>query len=80
MLGKSVLAIWNNCALSSESKYEDWYQNEHLPERLGVHEFIRDRRYQSLLETPAFFTWYEFDSTDKLSSKQYETHLVNPTS
>jgi hypothetical protein len=79
MLGKGVLAIWNDCALGSESKYENCYQDEHLPERLSVQGFIRGRRYQSLLDTPVFFTWHEVDSRDILSSKQYKTYLANPT-
>lgn len=54
MLGKGVLATWNDCALGNEPKYENWDQNGHLPERLSVHGFIRDLRYQILLETPAF--------------------------
>ena len=35
MSGKGVLAIWNDCVQSEENNYKNWYQNEHLPERLG---------------------------------------------
>ena len=79
MLGKGVLAIWNDCALGSEYKYENWCQNEHLPERLSVQGFIRGRRYQSLLETQEFFTWYEVASADILNSAHYKACLSNPT-
>ena len=55
MSGKGILAIWNDCAKGEETNYENWYQNEHLPERLGVPGFIRGRRYENLVDSPKFF-------------------------
>lgn len=79
MSGKGVLAIWNDCVQSEENNYENWYQNEHLPERLGVPGFIRGRRYQSLVSSPRFFTWYEVASPSTLTSESYMARLSDPT-
>ena len=79
MSGKGVLAIWNDCVQSEENNYENWYQNEHLPERLGVPGFIRGRRYQSLVSSPRFFTWHEVASPSTLTSESYMARLSNPT-
>ncbi len=79
MVGSGVLAIWNNCAEGSEKNYENWYQNEHLPERLGVPGFVRGRRYQSLNKDLDFFTWYEVDTPETLRSSEYKKCLANPT-
>lgn len=79
MSGKGVLAIWNDCAKGEETNYENWYQNEHLPERLGVPGFIRGRRYENLVDSPKFFTWYEVAFPDTLTSEYYMERLSNPT-
>ena len=79
MSGKGVLAIWNDCVQSEENNYKNWYQNEHLPERLGVPGFIRGRRYQSLVSSPRFFTWHEVASPSTLTSESYMARLSNPT-
>ena len=79
MTGTGTLAVWNDRATERETDYENWYQNEHLPDRLGVPGFIRGRRYQAIEATPEFFTWYEVESPSVLRSKAYKTRLANPT-
>ena len=46
MIGDGILALWNDCEASHEDAYEDWYQGEHLAERLAVPGFRRGRRMQ----------------------------------
>jgi hypothetical protein len=79
MAGTGVLAVWNNRAKEDEANYENWYQNEHLPERLGVPGFIRGRRYQAVVGDLEFFTWYEVASPAVLRSEPYRKCLANPT-
>ncbi|MBH67003.1 MAG: hypothetical protein CMM58_01490 [Rhodospirillaceae bacterium] len=79
MNGEGALAVWNDCTPGCESNYENWYQTEHLPERLGVPGFRRGRRYQAIQGSPKFFTWYEVDSPDTLRSDDYKKCLSNPT-
>ena len=31
-----LLAVWNDCDESVLEKYEHWYMNEHLPDRVGL--------------------------------------------
>jgi hypothetical protein len=79
MVGTGVLAVWNNRIKEDEDNYENWYQNEHLPERLGVPGFIRGRRYQAVVGDLEFFTWYEVASPAVLRSEPYKKCLANPT-
>jgi hypothetical protein len=79
MTGTGVLAVWNNRVKEAERNYENWYQTEHLPERLAVPGFIRGRRYQALIGDLEFFTWYEVDSPATLRSEAYSKCLANPT-
>jgi hypothetical protein len=79
MSGTGVLAVWNNRRKEDEADYENWYQSEHLPERLGVPGFRRGRRYQAVVGDLEFFTWYEVASPATLRSESYKKCLANPT-
>ena len=43
-----VLGIWNNANQKFLHDYEDWYNNEHLFERLSVSNINVGRRFQGL--------------------------------
>ena len=79
MVSTGILAVWNNCAPGHEAVYEQWYQTEHLIERLGVAGFERGRRYEAIEGEKRFFTYYETESPDVLQSPAYLERLNNPT-
>jgi hypothetical protein len=75
-----ILAIWNDCDRTREAEYEDWYRNEHLPERVGVPGFRFGRRYEAVGGTsPRFFTYYEVDTPAVLVSPAYLERSNHPT-
>lgn len=78
-MNNGILAVWNDCAAGYEAEYESWYQSEHLPERVGVPGFIRGRRYAALDAPHQFFTYYEVQSPDVLTSDAYRSRLESPT-
>ena len=81
LLGKGVLAVWNDIAPELEAEYNDWYTNQHLPERVGIEGFLRGRRFRSVAEGagPRYFTLYEVANTDVLTSAPYLERLNDPT-
>ena len=75
-----ILAIWNDCAPEGEAHYERWYKSEHMQERVGVAGFRFGRRYERLAGGDRrFFTFYEVESPDVLSSRAYVERLESPT-
>ena len=74
-----ILAVWNDCAPEGEAHYERWYQREHLIERVAVPGFRSGRRYEAISGDRRFFTFYEVDDTDVLTSPAYLERLDNPT-
>ncbi len=74
-----VLALWNDCAPGDEEKYETWYQREHLQDRLKVPGFRVGRRYEAVDGTPQFFTYYETDTVDVMTSNVYLAQVNNPS-
>ena len=40
-----ILAIFNNVAPGREAEFEEWFQHEHLAERIAVPGFLIGRRH-----------------------------------
>ncbi|MEL6964794.1 MAG: hypothetical protein AAFO01_18740 [Pseudomonadota bacterium] len=76
---RGILAIWNSCKPGKEQDYETWYQTEHLDERLSIAGFRRGRRYESIARHDGYFTYYETDSPDVLTSNAYLQRVNHPT-
>jgi hypothetical protein len=74
-----ILAIFNNVAPGREAEFEEWFQHEHLQERLGVPGFLLGRRYEAVRGEPRYFNFYVARSADVLSSAEYRMRLNNPT-
>lgn len=74
-----ILAIWNDCEPGHLPAYESWYRTEHLPERLAIPRVVRGRRYLTVGDGPAFFTYYEVETPEVLVSSAYLDRVNNPT-
>jgi len=74
-----ILAIWNDCAAGREVEFEEWFQGEHLLERLAVPGFLFGRRHAAISGTASYFNFYLTESPAVLTSKPYLERLDNPT-
>jgi hypothetical protein len=76
---RGILAIWNDCRPGREAEFEQWFQGEHLEERLGVPGFLFGRRHEALSGSSAFFNFYVTETPAVLTSKPYLDRLNDPT-
>jgi len=76
---KGILAVWNDCSAQMEACYEHWYKTEHLPERLCIPGFIAANRYEAIEASRKYFTYYETETQQVLSSPAYLERLESPT-
>src|SRR4051794_28613422 len=74
-----ILAIFNNVAPGREAEFEEWFQHEHLAERIAVPGFLLGRRYEALSGAPRFFNFYLTQSPEVLKSAAYLERLDHPT-
>ncbi len=74
-----ILAIFNDCVPSREAEFEEWFQGEHLLERLAVPGFLFGRRHQAISGSSGYFNFYLVESPAVLTSKPYLERLDNPT-
>jgi len=74
-----LLAIWNNANKKFLNEYEEWYNNEHLYERLSIPDINIARRFVSLKSNYNYFTSYEATTPKTFFSNEYINKLNNPT-
>jgi hypothetical protein len=74
-----ILAIFNNVAPGREAEFEEWFQHEHLAERIAVPGFLIGRRHEAITGQPRYFNFYVTQSVDVLKSAAYLRRLDEPT-
>ncbi|KAK3717659.1 hypothetical protein LTR37_005726 [Vermiconidia calcicola] len=84
-IGNGALLIWGDVDRREvdEDALNDWWTNEHLPERLSIPGFLRARRYccndgNGTILTK-YLTLYEVSNLSVLTSGPYMKKLDNPT-
>ncbi|MFK3780730.1 hypothetical protein [Agrobacterium sp. NPDC089420] len=79
LLGKAVVAIWNDILPEGRENFIEWHNREHIPERVAIAGFLRGRRYVAERGTPEYFTLYEAADAQVLVGQPYLDRLNNPT-
>ena len=77
--GPGILAIWNDAAPGRDADFNEWFQGEHLAERLAVPGFLYGRRHQAISGAAGYFNFYLVASPAVLTSQPYLERLNNPT-
>lgn len=76
---QGILLGMNNVVPQAELEFNEWYQRQHLSERLSVPGFKTVKRYQALCAAQKYLVVYECESVDVLQSQAYQERLANPT-
>jgi hypothetical protein len=74
-----ILAIFNNVTPGREAEFEEWFQHEHLAERIAVPGFLIGRRHEAVSGQPRYFNYYVTQSVGVLKSAAYLGRLDDPT-
>jgi len=74
-----ILLVLNDVVDACADEFNRWYQQQHVPERLGVPGFRTARRYRAVDGGRAYMAVYECESIDVLASESYLERLRNPT-
>lgn len=61
-----------------EDEFNQWYDEEHIPEKVGtVPGFVRARRYRSLEGRPNYVCVYELDDISVVDNPEYQSNYRN---
>lgn len=77
--GRGALAVWVDAAPEAEADFNDWYNRQHVPERVGIPGFLAGARYEAATGDPKYLAWYETEDVEVLRSAAYLDRLNNPT-
>ncbi len=75
--GNAILLVMMDIAPEAdEAEFNRWYNEEHVPERLGIPGFISGRRFRAVEGSPRYMALFELESPAAVQSDIYH-HMVN---
>jgi len=77
--GKGMLIVLTEVKSRDESDFNEWYNREHIDERVNLPGFHRARRYVAVKGSPKYLATYECDTVDDLATSSYLRLLANQT-
>lgn len=77
--GKGMLIVYNEVKPPHERDFNEWYNREHIDERVNLPGFHRARRYVAVRATPKYLATYECDTVTDLATPGYLALLANQT-
>ncbi len=77
--GKGMLIVYTEVKARDERDFNEWYNREHIDERVNLPGFHRARRYVAVRGTPKYLATYECDTVGDLATPGYLALLANQT-
>lgn len=72
LIGEGVLALWLDVVPDQIVETDQWYIDEHLPERVDIGRYHRARRYERTdAKSPTYFSLFEAATPQALASSGY---------
>jgi hypothetical protein len=79
LFGKGMLIVFSEVKARDERDFNEWYNREHIDERINLPGFHRARRYVAVRASPKYLATYECDSVGDLATPGYLQLLANQT-
>jgi hypothetical protein len=79
LFGKGMLVVFSEVKARDERDFNEWYNREHIDERINLPGFHRARRYVAVRASPKYLATYECDSVGDLATSGYLQLLANQT-
>ena len=77
--GAALLIVFVDVDAEHDAEFNEWYNQEHLPERLSAPGFLDGARYEAVKGGPRYLAVYELESAETLQSDEYRRQSENPT-
>jgi len=74
-----LLAVWTDITPEAEREFNEWYNQEHIPQLLEVPGFLSGRRYQSVEGDPKYLALYELTDVSVLKGDAFRQVRESPT-
>jgi len=77
--GTGLLVVWTDIAADYENEFNEWYDQEHIPQLLAVPGFLSGRRYQAVEGKPKYTAVYQLAEENVLKSDGFRAVREDPT-
>ena len=77
--GSALLMVFTNIDSEHDFEFNQWYVEEHLPERLRAPGFLDAALYQATKGSPRYLAVYELESVAAMRTPEYLHMSENPT-
>ena len=77
--GTGMLAVWSEVSEEHEEEFNEWYNQEHIAERLSVPGVLSAARYEAVKSGPKHLAVYELEHSSVMQSPEYAALKSNPT-
>src|SRR5579864_4392390 len=77
--GKGMLVVFAEVKARHERDFNEWYNREHIDERVNLPGFRRARRYVAVKATPKYLATYECSRVGDLATPGYLERLTHQT-
>jgi hypothetical protein len=74
-----MLIVYSEVKARDERDFNEWYNREHIDERINLPGFHRARRYVAVSGSPKYLATYECDNVGDLATPGYLQLLANQT-
>lgn len=74
-----TLFVMNDINPDVEPEFNEWYQTEHVRQRMQIPGFLSARRYRALGDSQTYMALYSCTEAAVLDQPQYKDILVEPT-
>jgi hypothetical protein len=72
---QGLLLVMADIDPAIEHDFNQWYEQEHLAERMAIPGFLRARRFTAIEGSPKYLALYDLESPDVLKSADYR-HVI----
>jgi len=72
---QGLLLVMADIDPAIEDDFNQWYEQEHLAERMAIPGFLRARRFTVMEGSPKYLALYDLESPDFLKSADYR-HVI----
>src|SRR2546423_7182328 len=77
--GKGMLITMMDADPAEERDFNQWYDKEHIIERVSIPGFLEARRYVAVAAEPKYLNFYTTETLEVLNSPAYLQVLRSPT-
>jgi hypothetical protein len=78
-VGTGLMVVRTDIAPEYEAEFNDWYDNEHIPQLLNVAGFQTAQRYQAIEGKPRYLVVYRLADENVLKSDAFRAVREDPT-